>query len=83
MKQKWQRKLLMMKMTTASAVVEMMMMKREPSQRFDLCPATRQHVSDHTEDEDFTINQTDNLKSDGIQSQTDTVFVFIFSWDEK
>lgn len=66
MKQKWQRKLLMMKMTTASAVVEMMMMKREPSQRFDLCPVTRQHVSDHTEDEDFTINQTDNLKSDGI-----------------
>lgn len=66
MKQKWQRKLLMMKTTTASAAVEMMMMKREPSQRFDLCPATRQHVSDHTEDEDFTINQTDNLKSDGI-----------------
>lgn len=83
MKQKWQRKLLMMKMTTASAAVEMMMMKREPSQRFDLCPATRQHVSDHTEDEDFTINLNDNLKSDGIQSQTDTVFVFIFSWDEK
>lgn len=66
MKQKWQRKLLMTKMTTASAALEMMMMKREPSQRFDLCPATRQHVSDHTEDEDFTINQTDNLKSDGI-----------------
>lgn len=66
MKQKWQRKLLMTKTTTASAAVEMMMMKREPSQRFDLCPATRQHVSDHTEDEDFTINQTDNLKSDGI-----------------
>lgn len=83
MKQKWQRKLLMTKTTTASAAVEMMMMKREPSQRFDLCPVTRQHVSDHTEDEDFTINLNDNLKSDGIQSQTDTVFVFIFSWDEK
>lgn len=65
MKQIWQRKLLMTKTTTASAAVEMMM-KREPSQRFDLCPATRQHVSDHTEDEDFTIYLTDNSKSDGI-----------------
>ena len=68
MKQKWQRELLMTKRTTATAAVEMMMMmmKREPSQRFDLCPATRQHVSDRAEDEDVTVYLTDNLKSDSI-----------------
>ena len=58
----------MTKRTTATAAVEMMMMmmKREPSQRFDLCPATRQHVSDRAEDEDVTVYLTDNLKSDSI-----------------
>lgn len=54
MRQKWQRKQLMMKEMTAVTAVMGMMMKMDQSQRFGLCPATRWHVSDHTEDKGQT-----------------------------
>lgn len=50
MRQKWQRKQMMMKKTPASAAA-MMTMTKEWSQRFDLYPAIRRHVSDKAEDQ--------------------------------